>query len=243
MSHIPRVFVDIPITVGATVELGDDKAHHLHKVLRLGSDAPVTLFNGDGNECGARVAHSERKAVTLSIETCDRPARESQLSITLAQGIARGDRMDFAIAKAVELGVHSIQPLFTERGKVRLDGARLQKKQAHWQRVAESAAEQSGRLMRPQVAPACTLADYLASAPDGLKLTLEPGAETGINDLDPGHAITLLIGPESGFSDAEISATRNAGFTAMRLGPRILRTETAGMAALAAIQGFWGDLG
>src|SRR5699024_1634700 len=172
MSHTPRVFVDMPLTVGATVDLPDDKAHHLHKVLRLTSGAPVTLFNGDGNEYDARVTHSERKVVTLSIDGCDQPQRESPLTITLAQGIARSDRMDFAIAKAVELGVHSIQPLFTARGKVRLDGARLQKKQAHWQRVAESAAEQSGRLMRPRVEPACRLADYLGSAPDGLKLTL-----------------------------------------------------------------------
>src|SRR5699024_11376634 len=119
--------------------------------LRLDAGAPVTLFNGDGNEYGATVAQSERKAVTLSIETCDRPARESPVTITLAQGIARGDRMDFAIAKAVELGVRRIQPLFTARGRVRLDDTRLQKKQNHWQRVAESAAEQSGRLLRPSV--------------------------------------------------------------------------------------------
>ncbi len=246
-AHVPRLLVDAPLSVGSEFALPADKAHHLKSVLRLTAGAPLRLINGDGREYAATITHAQRNDnrndVRVAIERSYTPERESPLTLTLAQGIARGDRMDFAVAKAVELGVSTIQPLFTARGQIKLGGARLQKKQAHWQRVAESAAEQSGRLAWPRVASALALADYLQTAPHGLRLVLAPQAETGLNALARADNVTVLIGPESGLSDSEIETATAAGYTPLRLGPRVLRTETAGMAALAAIQGLWGDLG
>ena len=243
-AHVPRVFVETPLAVGEVIELADAKRHHLATVLRLDSDAAVTLFNGDGHEYGARIREAGRKRMTLAIETRDTPERESPLSITLYQAIARGDRMDFALAKAVELGVTAIRPVFTERGKVKLEGDRLAKKQAHWQAVVESAAEQSGRLVCPALHPATHLAQTLDEDghADGLRLMLAPTATTGLTALAKNTRMTLLIGPESGLSEAEIASAEAAGWQPITLGPRVLRTETAGMAALAALQSLWGDL-
>ena len=243
-AHVPRVFVESPLAVGEAIELADAKRHHLATVLRLGADAPVTLFNGDGHEYGARIVQAERKRMTLAVETQHSPERESSLSITLYQAIARGDRMDFALAKAVELGVTAIRPVFTERGKVKLEGDRLAKKQAHWQAVVESAAEQSDRLVCPPLHPATHLAQTLDedAHTNGLRLMLAPTATTGLTALAKNTRTTLLIGPESGLSEAEISSAEAAGWQPITLGPRVLRTETAGMAALAALQSLWGDL-
>ncbi|ROO22404.1 16S rRNA (uracil(1498)-N(3))-methyltransferase [Salinisphaera orenii] len=244
-AHVPRVFVDGPLAAGETVEPAEAKRHHLATVLRLKAGAPVTLFNGDGFEYAARIDHADRKRITLAVEARHSPQRESPLSITLYQAIARGDRMDFALAKAVELGVTAIRPVFTERGKVKLEGERLAKKQAHWQAVVESAAEQSGRLVRPALEAAKPLSQALAEDDDvhRLRLMLAPTATAGLH-ATPKHAhIALLIGPESGLSDNEIDTANAAGWQAVSLGPRVLRTETAGMAALAALQALWGDLG
>ncbi|MES1926289.1 16S rRNA (uracil(1498)-N(3))-methyltransferase [Salinisphaera sp. T31B1] len=242
-AHVPRVFVDAPLAAGATVELPEAKRHHLATVLRLKAGAPVTLFNGDGNEYAARIDHTDRKHMTLAVEARHSPRRESPLSITLYQAIARGDRMDFALAKAVELGVTAIRPVFTERSKVKLDGERLARKQAHWQAVVESAAEQSGRLIRPTLESATDLSRCIAKDTDRLRLMLAPTATGGLQSVTATDRIALLIGPESGLSDHEIDTAATAGWQAVTLGPRILRTETAGMAALAALQSLWGDLG
>ncbi|MES1939773.1 16S ribosomal RNA methyltransferase RsmE [Salinisphaera sp. T5B8] len=241
-GHVPRVFVDTPLAVGETLDPGDDKRHHLATVLRLGVDAPVTLFNGDGHEYDARIVKAERKRMTLAVEARHSPERESPLSITLYQAIARGDRMDFALAKAVELGVTAIRPVFTERGKVKLEGERLAKKQAHWQAVVESAAQQSGRLVCPPLEAATALSDCLDRDTDHLRLMLAPSATGGLNALTRTTHISLLVGPESGLSDTEIDNATAAGWQPITLGPRVLRTETAGMAALAALQSLWGDL-
>lgn len=243
MSHIPRILVDLPLITGERLALPQDKSHHLITVLRLREGTRLCLFNGDGNEYAATITSISRSAVEVGIESVSKPQRESPLRITLAQGIARADRMDFAIAKAVELGVDAIQPLFTERGKIKLQGTRLQKKQTHWQRVADSAAEQSGRLNQPRIQPACTLTQFLDHTSEGLRLVLAPKTSTHLGQLEYSNPLTLLIGPESGLSSSEVETACDAGFTALCLGPRILRTETAGMAALAAIQGRWGDLG
>lgn len=244
-AHVPRVFVDGPLAAGETVELAEAKRHHLATVLRLKAGAPVTLFNGDSHEYAARIDHADRKRMTLAVEAQYSPQRESPLSITLYQAIARGDRMDFALAKAVELGVTAIRPVFTERGKVKLDGERLARKQAHWQAVVESAAEQSGRLVRPPLETATTLSQALTENDDAhrLRLMLAPTATTGLHATPKQEHIALLIGPESGLSDNEIDTANAAGWQAVTLGPRVLRTETAGMAALAALQSIWGDLG
>jgi len=245
LSHVPRILVDLPLTEGSVCTLPADKAHHVATVLRLGRGASLRLFNGDGHECRAVITHAERRQVEIRVDAVTTPPVESPLELTLVQGIARGDRMDFAIAKAVELGVHTVQPAFTARGKVKLEGRRLEKKQAHWQRVAESAAEQSGRLAWPRVQPAANLADLLAAPATNaaVRLLLAPGAATRLRKLAPTSRITLFVGPESGFSAAELERAEAAGIRTLDLGPRILRTETAGMAALAAIQSHWGDLG
>ena len=242
-GHIPRVFVDSALDVDQTLELAEAKRHHLATVLRLGVDAPVTLFNGDGHEYGARIVQADRKRMTLAVETRHSPERESSLSITLYQAIARGDRMDFALAKAVELGVTRIEPVFSERGQVKLAGERLAKKTEHWLRVVESAAEQSARLICPALAEPCTLADRIASPINAdIGLMLAPRAQTGLAGIARQSSAALLIGPESGLSDREIEQAAAAGWQGVRLGPRVLRTETAGMAALAALQSLWGDL-
>lgn len=243
-KHIPRVFVDQPLAVDDIVTLADDKRHHLTTVLRLSEGAELVVFNGDGHEYSATIDQATRKALTVAITEQHTPGRESPLEVTLVQAIARGDRMDLALAKAVELGVTRIQPVFTQRGQVKLEGPRLDKKQEHWQRRVESAAEQSGRLLCPVVAPAMDLATLLDSTPDTdtLDLMLAPTAAQSLGQITGGNHIRLLIGPESGLSANEIERAAAAGWQALTLGPRILRTETAGMAALAALQTAWGDL-
>ncbi|WP_423823604.1 16S rRNA (uracil(1498)-N(3))-methyltransferase [Salinisphaera sp. SPP-AMP-43] len=241
--HIPRVHLAAALAVGDEIALPDDKRHHLSTVLRLAAGAELRLFNGDGAEYDATLIASDRKQAIARIDRRTTPAGESPLAVTLVQAIARGDRMDFALAKAVELGVTAIQPVFTERGQVKLDGARLAKKQAHWQRVVESAAEQSGRLSCPALTEAAELRSIIAAPPAADRyLMLAPEAAGGLSTLAPAHEVALLIGPESGLSNDEIETAAAAGWQALALGPRVLRTETAGMAALAALQTVWGDL-
>lgn len=241
-GHIPRVHVEGPLAAGTEVRVEGDKAHHLRNVLRLRTGDGVILFDGAGGEHDATVTDLGRGLVTLTVGR-HRPAhRESPLRLELAQGIARGDRMDFAVAKAVELGVHAIRPLFTDKGQVRLAGERLARKPAHWRRVAESAAEQSGRERVPEVHDPMPLRDWLDIAPETTRLVLDPTAETGPASPPRTADACLLIGPESGLSDTELATAREAGFIPLRLGPRVLRTETAGPAALAILQALWGDM-
>ena len=241
--HVPRVFVDTPMAVGTPLTLREDKRHHLVTVLRKRAGDALVLFNGSGAEYEATLVRADRKQAEAELTARHCPARESPVDITLVQAIARGDRMDFALAKAVELGVARIEPVFSERGQVKLEGERLAKKQAHWQRVVESAAEQSGRLICPALADVDSMSARLA-APIGAEvgLTLAPDAATGLADMPRRASAALLIGPESGLSAAEIAQAEAAGWQGIRLGPRVLRTETAGMAALAALQSLWGDL-
>ncbi|MES1943857.1 hypothetical protein PC39_07069 [Salinisphaera sp. PC39] len=242
-GHIPRVHVEGPLAAGAEVRIEGDKAHHLRNVLRLRAGDGVILFDGGGGEYDATVADLGRGLIELSVDRYRPAHRESPLRLVLAQGIARGDRMDFAVAKAVELGVHAIRPLFTDKGQVRLDGERLARKLSHWRRVAESAAEQSGRERVPEVQEPTPLGDWLAVAPGTTRLVLDPAAESGPASLPRTVDACLLIGPESGLSGAELEAASAAGFSRIRLGPRVLRTETAGPAALAILQALWGDMG
>lgn len=239
--YVPRVYVPEPLNAATGVRIEGDKAHHLRNVLRLRPGDAAILFDGGGGEYEARVTAVERGAIALAISARREVRRESPLRLELAQAIARGDRMDFALAKAVELGVSAIQPLFAARGQVKLDGTRQQKKLEHWRRIAIGAAEQSGRECVPEVREPRRLTDWLPEAAPGARLMLDPEAGNTPADLPRAEHATLLIGPESGLSAEESAAARNAGFTPVRLGPRILRTETAGPAALAVLQGLWGD--
>lgn len=241
--HIARVFLEPPLADDARARITGAKAHHLHNVLRLRCGDAVTVFDGAGGEIPARIEESARDRVTLHLARRVRCERESPLRITLAQAMAVGERMDYALAKAVELGVAAIQPLLTDGVKQRPDTGQAAKKQQRWQRVVVAAAEQSGREVLPPVAPLLPLAEWLGAPPAGRRLVLEPSAALGLGESEPTPSVVLLVGPESGWSAADWALIRAGGFCPVVLGPRVLRTETAGPAALAALQLLWGDLG
>jgi 16S rRNA (uracil1498-N3)-methyltransferase len=241
--HVPRVFWPQPLASGQRLRLDADRVHHLVNVLRLREGDPLVLFDGRGGEFEANVTMLARRDVEVELGGHRDAPRESGLVVELAQGISRGERMDYSIQKAVELGVCAIQPLHTERSLARLEAGRHARKQAHWREVARSASEQSGRERVPLVADSLALAQWLqATALPATRLLLDPDGGCGLREIRPQGGICLLAGPEGGLSDTEIGQARAAGFIGVRLGPRVLRTETAGVAALAALQVLWGDL-
>lgn len=239
--RIPRIFVHFPLSA-TRFDLPDEAANHVGRVLRMQVGASLKLFNGDGFDYAATITEVTKKAVRVAISGKQDNPVESPLRIHLGQGISRGDRMDFAIQKAVELGVTEITPLFTERCGVKLDAERLAKRTEQWQKIAISACEQSGRSVVPTVHTAVSLQQWLASPTKALRLTLDPRAAATIKTLTPASDIQLVIGPEGGFTDTEVSQTAAAGFTGITLGPRILRTETAALTAISALQLQFGDL-
>jgi 16S rRNA (uracil1498-N3)-methyltransferase len=242
--RIPRIFLPVPLHPRTSVALDERAANHVVRVLRLRAGAEVVLFNGAGGEHPAVLTHVDKRRVEA--EVAEHAAREveSPLRVTLLQGISRGERMDYTIQKAVELGVARILPVLTERSMVSLAGERLEKRLRHWQGVAASACEQCGRNRVPEVAEPATLAERLAEPLGGPGLVLHHRAEAGLAQLpDPAGDVHLLIGPEGGLAPAELASAERAGYLGVRLGPRILRTETAAVVALAALQAWWGDLG
>jgi 16S rRNA (uracil1498-N3)-methyltransferase len=240
--RIPRIHHPAALTSGARVELSDTAANHVARVLRLPVGAPLILFNGSGGEFAATLAVIDKRRVLVDVGSFQDEEREPPLPIWLAQGVSRGERMDYTLQKAVELGVNRIIPLFTEHCGVQLQGERLEKRIKHWQGVVISACEQCGRNRIPPVETPATLTQWLAMPGEGLRLVLAPDAESSLAQLHaPSGPVTLLIGPEGGLSDQEIALAKQAGYVGLRLGPRILRTETAALAALAALLGTWGD--
>lgn len=240
-----RLHADLPLAAGADFVLPPEAAEHATRVLRLPVGAPLVLFNGDGCDYAATITAIDKRAVRVQVTACEPVHNESPLPLLLAQGIARGDKMDLIVQKATELGVAGIVPLLTERSEVRLDAERSAKRLAHWQSVAISASEQSGRARVPRIAPIQPLAAWLGGlADDGrLRLALLPQAAKTIGELHFGAAGgVLVIGPEGGLGEADNRALAQHGFLGLRLGPRILRTETAGLAALSALQACHGDL-
>lgn len=218
------------------------QAHHVIHVLRLQAGAPLTLFDGRGSEYPALIKRIDKSGLTLTVSDPREVSRESLLKVMLAQGVSSGERMDYTVQKCVELGVTTIQPLITQRSVVRLHGERAEKRVAHWQAIAASACEQCGRNVVPQILPVQPLMKWLGSPIDGLRYLLSPRSDTGLRDLPrPQSALTLLIGPEGGWNAEETAAAHLAGFAPLTLGPRVLRTETAAPAALAAMQALWGD--
>lgn len=239
----PRFFCDAKLGPGAQLDLPDSAAHHAQRVLRLKAGDKVTLFNGDGHDYVCELLRVSKEGVSAKISGQTLIERESPLNVTLAQCISSGDRMDLTLQKSVELGIAHIQPLAAERSVVKLSGERAEKRLQHWQNVVISACEQSGRALVPKVLLPMPLLHWLAQQDDyTLKLILNPFTERRLHDLaQPQGPICLLIGCEGGFAPGEVTAALHAGFTDVKLGPRILRTETAGLAALTALQTLWGD--
>lgn len=220
------------------------QAHHVIHVLRLQAGAPITLFDGRGAEYPAMIKRIDKSGLTLTVGTRAVVDRESPLSVMLAQGVSSGERMDFTVQKSVELGVTQIQPLITQRSVVRLAGERAERRVAHWQSVAAAACEQCGRNRVPSLLPVQPLMKWLGGPlPPGERFLLSPHvASTRLRDRSPPNdGVLLLVGPEGGWNPDETQAALAAGFTPLALGPRTLRTETAALAALAALQALWGD--
>ncbi len=230
-------------TVGELIELSATASQHVGVVLRMQPYDELTLFCGDNREFAASITRVHKKKVMVTITAVRDVNRESPRAIHLAQAISKGDRMEWVMQKAVELGVASITPLFTSHCVVRLDATRLAKKQAQWQAIAIAACEQSGRNQVPKVRPACILDVYLQACDATMKLVLHPQGSKSWRDYTANAGdIALLIGPEGGLSDEEISQARAHGFQSLSLGPRVLRTETAAITALSVLQAIAGDL-
>jgi 16S rRNA (uracil1498-N3)-methyltransferase len=241
---VPRFFVPSALSadcVGQVVDLPEAAAHHALRVRRLTAGQALTIFDGKGGEYAATIERADKRGAQVRVTAFDAVERESPLVLTLAQGVAANDAMDFALRKAVELGVTSIQPLVTARSAPLPAGERGERRHSHWQQIAIAACEQCGRNRVPLVAAPLPLPDWLA-AEQHAGLILVPGGSDRLAGLaPPGTPLTLLVGPEGGFAEHEIALARRAGWRALGMGPRVLRTETAGIAALAAMQVLWGD--
>lgn len=238
-----RLYVPGELMPGRPCALPAQQSHHAARVLRLAPGDAVILFNGDGAEYAGVIAGAARDRVTIEVTARAVVDREAPLAVTLAQSVSAGDRMDYTLQKAVELGVAAIQPLTSSRGVVKLDAERAERRLEHWRTVVEAACEQSGRNRVPPVAPVVGLREWLAPGAQGaLALLLSPRAARGLRDLPrPAGGVVLLAGPEGGYAPEEEDMAQRAGYLPARLGPRVLRTETAAVAALAAMQALWGD--
>jgi len=242
--RLNRVHVGTPLASGTEVTLPAAAGNHIARVLRLRAGAPLVLFDGSGGDFRAEVAAVEGDRVRVRVGERSAGLRESPLAITLVQAVSRGERMDFTLQKATELGVRRIQPVLSSRSVVRLDDEQAAKKLRHWQAIVAGACEQSGRSLLPEVRAPLDLSRFLAEAPrEGQRLVLSPSGPASLAGLASTAArVELLIGPEGGLDDFELEAAARAGFAPVRLGPRVLRTETAGIVALAVLQALWGDL-
>ena len=250
--RLTRVYVDAALEAGARLTLQGSAASHVTRVLRLRVGEPLTLFNGRGGEWLGSIDSARGGEVSVTVAEARPLERESPLRLTLAQGVSRGERMDLVIQKATELGVSRLVPLLTERSVVRLDARQTDRKVLHWRAIAVAACEQSGRNRLPEISSPETLTEFLRAASaetraqgggEAHRLLLSPAAERRIGELQrPVGEALVLVGPEGGLADAEHEAAVAAGFTPVRLGPRVLRTETAAIAALALLQREFGDL-
>jgi 16S rRNA (uracil1498-N3)-methyltransferase len=244
--RVNRVFVDAPLQVGLQVRLPDAAVAHLVRVLRAGAGDACVVFNGDGCDYAARISSIGKRGTVVDIDGCTRIDNESPLRIVLLQALARGAKMDLVLQKATELGVAAFVPVVSDRSEVRLEGERLDKRTGHWRSVVTAACEQCGRAVVPSVAlpmPMSAALEQLAA--NAQRLWLDPAATQGASAIAPlrDDTIVIAIGPEGGWSPRDRQVLGVGGFIGMRLGPRILRTETAGLAAIAALQSRYGDLG
>jgi len=242
--RLTRVYVDAALAPGQRLTLPETASAHLLRVLRLREGDPCVLFNGDGHDYPAHLLHANKRAGEVEIAGQHPVHTESPLSLCLVQGIARGEKMDLILQKASELGISAIVPVLSERSEVKLSAERAEKRLAHWRQVIISACEQSGRARLPQLHPPLPLAQCVQALPStGARWWLDPDASESLRSIDiaPNTPLTLAVGPEGGWSPRDRSRLSALGFTGLRLGPRILRTETAGLAAIAVIQARFGD--
>jgi 16S rRNA (uracil1498-N3)-methyltransferase len=237
----PRIYTPQTLAGSSLVELEQQASYHINKVLRMQEGDSLILFNGDGFDYSARIDSIHKKSLSASMDVAIASETESPLSIHLGIGISKGDRMDWIMQKATELGVTTITPLFTERTEVRLKGERLEKKHQHWQQIIISACEQSGRSVLPQLAPATRIDMWTENTQAEKKFVLHHRSTQPLDGKVTPKSIVLLVGPEGGLSEAEIMAAEKHNFDALALGPRVLRTETAPLAALSVLQFLWGD--
>nr|WP_314627349.1 16S rRNA (uracil(1498)-N(3))-methyltransferase [uncultured Noviherbaspirillum sp.] len=241
---MPRFYCPEPLVVGATIALPDHVAHHL-QVLRLETGAQVTLFDGRGGEYAATLAHLEKRRADAEIKLFIPREAELPQAITLAQALPEGSKMDWIVEKAVELGATAIQPLAAQRCVVRLSAERAAKKATHWQGIIVAAAEQCGRNRLPHLADTADFAGWISQHDMHRRVLLTPRADQPLSDWarhHPAQSVTLMIGPEGGFTEAEENAAMAQGALPLSMGPRVLRTETAGLAALAALNALWGSM-
>lgn len=245
--RLTRIFYPYKIDINTDIVLDTKASNHLLRVLRLEIDASLTLFNGDGGEFFAKISAIKNHCAVVKIIEFISKTVESPLKIHLAQGIGRGEKMDYVIQKAVELGVYQITPLFTEYCNVKLNEERAEKKISHWQPIIISACEQSGRNYLPKIAAPQNLINWLehdviSENKNPLKIILDPSASSSLTDIYNNHSeVTILVGPEGGLSANEIELAKKHNFIGIKLGPRILRTETAALAAISALQTKFGD--
>ena len=241
---IPRVHFAATLREAGEVTLGPEQSHYLARVLRLRVGDPVQLFDGEGGRFRALVEDAAARAARLRVVAAEAPAPESPLRITLAQCVSGAEKMDWTVEKAVELGAAAIQPLISQRSLVRLDEARAERRLEHWRRLVVAACMQCGRDRLPALASPMPLPDWLARRErSACAILLAPGAALRLSEFEPaGAQVDVLVGPESGLSPGETAAAQACGFVPVGLGPRVLRTETAGLAAIAVLQARFGDL-
>jgi 16S rRNA (uracil1498-N3)-methyltransferase len=240
--RIPRIYTGQDITAGKALQLEAGASQHIGRALRMQAGDNICLFNGSGREWSAQIVSVDKKQVGVVPEQPIVGIPESPLAIHLAIAISRGDRMDTVIQKSTELGVAAITPIISERTEVRLKGDREKKKLQHWQQVIVSACEQCGRNTLPALHAPCPVDQWLERSNAQLRFVLHHRGDTGLNQDVPATSVDLLIGPEGGLSEDEIASAQGKGFQPLTLGPRVLRTETAPLAAIAILQAHWGDL-
>jgi 16S rRNA (uracil1498-N3)-methyltransferase len=236
---VPRFYVDAPLRAGGSSLLPESSAHHAIHVLRLRAGDEVTLFNGRGGEFAGRIAAIERLRISVDLLQHRAVEREAPLRITLVQGVSAGEKMDSTVRKAVELGVAAIQPLLATRSVARPKGERAESRREHWQKVVVAACEQCGRNRIPEVRPLVALHDYRPE--DGMKLLLSPRAGLALSRAEKSERYVVAAGPEAGFTAEEEAALAAQGFVPVKIGARVLRTETAALAAVAALNALQGD--
>lgn len=237
----PRFYDPQPLCEGADIELSSEVAQHIGKVLRMRSGEKITLFNGNGIEFQAELTAVDKRKVSAKLLSQQSPTVESPLQVSIGQTLSRGERMDYAIQKSTELGVHTITPLFSERCEVKLPKDRQEKRVRHWQQISISACEQSGRSVPPDIAFPQPLDEWLKNQTADIKLVLHHHSEQPLAEVARPETVALLIGPEGGLTEEEVELATSYGFKPLALGPRVMRTETAPVAALSVLNYLWGD--